>query len=104
VSRTGVVSFRLACPFRWSNKLTRGCRGVARMVGARRSKRYTIRAGWRKTVKLRLTARRLRTLKRTKTMTLRVAAINQGAKHGTVVRIPVEIKRPVVKKAKKRRR
>jgi hypothetical protein len=104
VSRRGVVSIRLACPLRWPSKLGPTCRGIARMQGVRRSKRYTIRGGWRKTVKLRLTARRLRKLKRTKTMTLLVSALNRDAERGTRVRIPVEIKRPVVKKAKKRRR
>ncbi len=99
-----MISIRLACPLRWPAKLGPTCRGVARMQGVRRSKRYIIRGGWTKTVKLRLTARRLRKLKRTKTMTLLVSAANRDAERGVRVRFPVEIKRPLVKKAKKRRR
>ena len=101
VSRRGVVSIRLRCPIRWPAKLGPACRGIARMQGVRRSKRYDIRAGYTRTVKLRLTARRLRRLKRTKRMTLLVSALNRDAERGTRVRIPVEIKRPL---AKKRRR
>ena len=102
VSRRGVVSIRLACPIRWSTRLSPGCRGIARMQGVRRSKRYSIRAGYTRTVKLRLTARRLRRLKRTKTMTLLVSALNRDAERGTRVRIPVEIKRPLAKKRRRR--
>jgi hypothetical protein len=104
VSRKGIVSVRLICPIRWSSKLSPGCRGIARMQGVRRSRRYSIRAGWTRTVKLRLTARRLRTLRRRKTMSLLLSATNADAVWGTRVRIRVEIKRPLVKKAKKRRR
>ena len=104
VSRRGVVSVRLTCPIRWSSKLTPGCNGIARMQGVRRSKRYRIRAGWAKTVKLRLTARRLRTLRRKKTMSPLLSATNRDAVWGTRVRIRVEIKRPLARRAKKRRR
>ena len=104
VSRRGTVSIRLACPLRWPPKLAPACTGIVRMQGVRRSRRYSIRAGWAKTVKLRLTARRLRTLRRTRRMTLLLSATNRDAVEGTRVRIPVTIKRPLVKQAKKPRR
>ena len=102
MSRKGVVSVRLACPIRWPAKLAPACRGIARMQGVRRSRRYSIRAGYTRTVKLRLTARRLRKLRRAKRMTLLVSARNADAIEGTYVRVPVTIKRPL--KPKKRRR
>jgi hypothetical protein len=98
-----VIAIRLRCPVRWPDKLGPACRGIARMQGVRRSKRYDIRAGYTKTVKLRLTARRLRKLKRTKRMTLLVSALNRDAERGTRVRIPVDIKRPLAKKRSRRR-
>ena len=101
VSRRGTVSIRLACPIRWPAKLAPACTGIARMQGVRRSRRYSIRAGWAKTVKLRLTTRRLRRLRRVRRMTLLLSATNRDAVEGTRVRIPVTIKRPP---AKKRRR
>ena len=105
VSRTGIVSVRLTCPIRWPAKLAPACKGIARMQGVRRSKRYSIRAGYTRTVKLRLTARRLRKLRRTKRMTLLLSATNADAVWGTRVRVRVTIKRPLVKKkATKRRR
>ena len=102
VSRRGTVSIRLTCPIRWPAKLAPACIGIARMQGVRRSKRYSIRAGWAKTVKLRLTARRLRRLRRVKRMTLLLSATNRDAVEGTRVRIPVTIQRPPAKKKRRR--
>ena len=101
MSRRGVVSIRLRCPIRWPVKLGPACRGIARMQGVRRSKRYDIRAGYTRTVKLRLTARRLRRLQaHQEDDALLVSALNRDAERGTRVRIPVEIKRPLAKKRK----
>jgi CubicO group peptidase (beta-lactamase class C family) len=93
-SRRGIVVARLHCPPRWPSALRPGCRGRARLQGARRARRYRIAPGASKTVRFRLTARRLRALRRTRTQNLVLSARNADAAGGALARRRVLVRRP----------
>jgi CubicO group peptidase (beta-lactamase class C family) len=92
--RRGVVVVRLACPPRWLGPTLRGCNGIARLEGARRRVRYDVPAGRSKALRFRLTARRLRALRRAGAMPLAAAALNSDAAGGTATRTPVSVRPP----------
>jgi CubicO group peptidase (beta-lactamase class C family) len=92
--RRGVVLARLFCPPRWPSGLRPGCRGRARLEGARRSRRYDIAPGGDKTLRFRLTARRLRALRRSRAMDLVLSARNADTVEGALARRRVLVRRP----------
>ena len=70
------------------------CGGKARLEGARRFRRYSVRKGVSKTVRFRLKRGRLRKLRRARTLTLRVSTRNRDAGAGTVSTAFLVVRRP----------
>jgi CubicO group peptidase (beta-lactamase class C family) len=93
-SRRGVVLAQLHCPPRWPSSMRPGCRGRARLQGARRARRYRMAPGTAKTLRFRLTARRLRALRRRRALDLVLAARNADAAGGALARRRVLVRRP----------
>jgi CubicO group peptidase (beta-lactamase class C family) len=93
-SRRGVILARVHCPPRWPSAMRPGCRGRARLQGARRARRYRIAPGAAKTLRFRLTARRLRALRRSRTADLVLSARNADAAGGALARRRVLVRRP----------
>ena len=99
-SRKGKVTVRLFCPQRWLSKVPAGCRGSAKLRGAKKAARYAVAPGRSKLLRFTLTKKRQRSLKRKKTLTLDVVARNADAAAGTVTRLDLTVLRP--KKAQRR--
>ena len=92
VSRRGLVKVRVRCPLRWPAQMRPGCRGRLTLSGARKKLRYSLSPGKSKLVRFRLTARRMRGLRR-RGGTLILAARNSDAGGGTIARERVTLKR-----------
>ena len=103
VGRKGHISFGVRCPPIWPAGEP-GCRGVATVAGARKPVRYDVAAGERALVRFRLTKRRVRELKQSRTATLTVVATNADAADGATGRLDVGVTRPLPQKKKHRRR
>jgi CubicO group peptidase (beta-lactamase class C family) len=93
-SRRGEVVVRLWCPLRSPGRGARRCSGRARMSGGRRRRLFSVGAGGRRLLRIRLTRRRLRVLRRRGALTLRVAARNLDAAEGALTRIQLRVRRP----------
>ena len=95
-SRRGGVTIRMGCPARWPGRdPAPHCTGLGRLEGARRSLRYDVAPGGTTLLRFRLTARRLRTLKRAGRLTLNVVATNTDAAGGTPAGLAVTVERPL---------
>jgi CubicO group peptidase (beta-lactamase class C family) len=92
--RRGVVLARAFCPPRWPSGMRPGCRGRARLQGARRPRRYEIAPGGARTLRFRLGARGLRALRRRGAMDLVLSARNADAAGGALARRRVLVRRP----------
>jgi CubicO group peptidase (beta-lactamase class C family) len=104
-SRRGVVALRLACPPRWPGRTAASCVGVARLTGARRTLRYSVGAGKSKTLRFRLTKKRLKALRRARTRSYVFSAVNRDSAGGTKAATSVTVRRPArPSKHRKRRR
>jgi CubicO group peptidase (beta-lactamase class C family) len=101
-SRKGKVTVRLFCPRRWLSKVPAYCRGSAKLRGAKKAARYTVAPGKSKLLRFTLTKKRQRSLKRKKSLTLDVVALNSDAAAGTPTRLDVTVKR--AKKPKRHKR
>ena len=91
--RRGVVRVRLACPPRWPRGIAAACAGVARMQGMRHGLRYRVSANRARVLRFRLTARRLRKLRRARRLTLVLSATNADAAEGTYSRSELIVRR-----------
>jgi CubicO group peptidase (beta-lactamase class C family) len=89
-TRRGTVSVRLACPPRGG---TGACTGRARMEGARRRLPYSVAAGRARTLRFRLTKRRLRQLRRERSLRVGVVALNRAEGGSTVTRRSFVVRR-----------
>ena len=86
----------MGCPARWPGRdPAPPCAGLGRLEGARRSLRYDVAPGGTTLLRFRLTARRLRTLKRAGRLTLNVVATNTDAAGGTPAGLTVTVERPL---------
>jgi CubicO group peptidase (beta-lactamase class C family) len=94
VSRRGIVRVRLSCPPLWPGRTAPGCRGWAKSSGTRRSVRYSVAPGKAKRLRFRLTARRLKALRRRGRMTLDLVARNADTAGGTPSQLRVTVRRP----------
>ena len=92
VSAGGVVRVRVRCPVRWPSRMRPGCRGRLTLSGNRRQQRFHVSPGYSKLKTFRLTARRMRVLRR-RGGTLILAARNFDHALGTIARERVTIKR-----------
>ena len=93
VSRKGEVVIRLWCPPHWPGRAAAACRGRARITGGRKRRLYRVAPGRNRLVRLRLTRRRLRSLRRRGRLTLVVGARNLDATTGTLTRLSVTVRR-----------
>jgi hypothetical protein len=93
-SRRGGVAVRLGCPARPA----RACSGRLRLTGVRKVREYRLDAGTTRVLRLRLTKRRLRSLRRRGALGLELSARNLDAAAGALTRIDVKVRR-----AKRRR-
>jgi hypothetical protein len=92
-NRRGQLVVRLWCPPRWPAPIDAGCRGIATATGARR-RRYAVPAGQAKLIRLRLTKRRLRALRRRGALPVEVTVLNADAAAGTPTRLSTTVRRP----------
>jgi hypothetical protein len=92
-SKHGTLLFRLYCPPRWPSGGS-VCKGLLKLEGAKKKARYSIAAGKRGFLRLRLTSKRLRSLRRKKADTLNVVAVNGDVTGGTPARDTVAVWRP----------
>ena len=90
VGRTGVVALRLSCPPRGG---TEGCTGRARLEGARKRFSYSVAAGRSRTLRFKLSAKRLRQIRRGRTLALDAVALNRAAGGSTVTRRAFRVRR-----------
>jgi CubicO group peptidase (beta-lactamase class C family) len=79
----GVVSILIACPPRWPAVGRKGCLGTATLDGARRPLAYSLAPGQQSVLRFRLTPARQRALRRKRSLTLEVLAVNRDAAGGT---------------------
>jgi CubicO group peptidase (beta-lactamase class C family) len=93
VSRRGEVIARLWCPARWPGNAAPACNGRASISGGRKRKRYRLAPGKHRLLRLRLTRRRLRKLRRRRALTLVLRARNFDAAGGTASRLAVRVRR-----------
>ena len=84
VGRKGDVGVRVRCPA--------ACTGTARLEGAPRPVKYALAAGQARTVRLRLSAKRLRALRRAGAQTLTAVAVSADAAGGTRASAPLAVK------------
>jgi len=89
-SRTGVVLVRLSCPPRGG---TDGCNGRARLDGARKRLTYNVAAGADRTLRFKLSARRLKQLRKSRSMELGVVALNRAEGGSTITRRAFTVRR-----------
>ena len=90
VSRSGVVSVRLSCPPRGG---TGACTGRARLEGARKRLSYDVRAGAARTLRFKLSAARLRRLRKAGSLELGIVALNRAEGGSTVTRRALTVRR-----------
>ena len=94
-SRKGVVSVRMTCPARWPGREPAPhCAGAAGLQGVARTLTYDLAPGATTTLRFRLSARQLRSLRRTRTVTLEASAVNTDAADGTRAAVAVVVRRP----------
>jgi CubicO group peptidase (beta-lactamase class C family) len=89
-TRKGIVRVRLSCPPRGG---TGGCSGPVRMKGARKRAPYSVPAGKSRTLRFRLTKRRLRKLRRARTIYVKAVAKNRAQGGSTVTRRAFTVRR-----------
>jgi CubicO group peptidase (beta-lactamase class C family) len=92
-TRRGTVTASLTCPLRWPGREPRHCVGQATLPGAR-TLRYDVRPGWTKALRLRLTRRGLRSLRRRGRAELELVARNADAAGGTPTALTLTVLRP----------
>ena len=90
----GKVFVLLACPARWPGSKPHGCEGRAKLEGAKRSVPYDVAPGKTKRLRFRLTAKRLRALRRAGKAALDVVATNSDAGGGARSATELTVKRP----------
>jgi hypothetical protein len=90
----GSVLVRISCPPRWTGTAPRECAGGATLTGARRALGYRLRPGQNALLRFRLTAARLRTLRRAGTADLALVATNRDPGGGTPAHLTVTVLRP----------
>ena len=93
-SRRGYVTVRVFCPARWPSAMRAGCRGRLTLSGARQKIRFHVSPGKSKRKRFRLTARRMRALRRARSQRLNLAARTFDAYRGTIARERVAVQRP----------
>ena len=105
-SRRGDVVVRLWCPTRWLGTVPAGCRGRVSSTGVSKPRRYAVAPGKSKVLRLRLTKRRLRALRRRARMSVAVVAVNDDTTGGTGTRLSTALRRPskAAKPVKKKKR
>ena len=87
----------MTCPARWPGREPAPhCTGTARLQGVARAFTYDLAPGATTTLRFRLSARQLRSLRRTRTVTLEASAVNTDAAGGTRAGVPVVVRRPHV--------
>jgi Beta-lactamase len=96
----GRVGVRLFCPLRWSNLIGARCLGRATLTGARKKARYSVAPGKSTLLRFKLTRKRLRALRRARTMSFDVTARNADSTGGTFTRTDLDIRVP--KRVRKR--
>ena len=101
VGRTGNISIGIRCPVNWPSGEP-GCRGVARMQGARGEIRYSVEPGGTRLVRFRLTRARLAALRREGQATLPVTATNDDALGGAPSSRGIDVTKPLPPKKKRR--
>ena len=89
-SRTGVVLVRLACPPRGG---TGACSGRARLDGARRRLSYSVAPGSARTLRFKLSAGRLRALRKAGSLELGAVALNRAEGGSTITRRAFAVRR-----------
>ena len=82
-SAEGGVAVRVYCPPVWPTRRISECTGQARLEGARRAVRYTIEPGRNEIARFRLSAKRLRSLRRKGSLVLTASALNRDRASGT---------------------
>jgi CubicO group peptidase (beta-lactamase class C family) len=101
VGRTGNISIGVRCPPNHPAG-DDGCRGVATLEGARRLLRYDVAPGETRLVRFRLTAARLRALRREGSATLTAKATNEDALDGATQTRGIAVTKPLPPKKKRR--
>jgi hypothetical protein len=86
----GIVLVRLSCPPRGG---TGGCTGRARLDGARRRIAYAVAPGQARTLRFKLSARRLKQLRKARTLDLGAVALNRAEGGSTVTRRAFTVQR-----------
>jgi CubicO group peptidase (beta-lactamase class C family) len=86
----GVVRVKLACPTRWAAEGLSGCRGTAKLKGAKRV-RYAIAPGKARKLRFRLSNRTRRKLRRKGSLVLGAAARNADPAGGTLTRASIRV-------------
>jgi CubicO group peptidase (beta-lactamase class C family) len=89
----GTILIGVACPGAWPGG-RRDCEGTLTMTGAPRSVRYDVAPGEEAVLRVRLSRRALRSLRRTRTARFNVVATNVDSGGGTPSRTPVDVRRP----------
>jgi CubicO group peptidase (beta-lactamase class C family) len=89
-SRSGVVSVRLSCPPRGG---TGGCVGRARLDGARKRIAYNVAPGTSRTLRFKLSAARLKQLRKAGSLELGAVALNRAEGGSTVTRRALTVRR-----------
>ena len=89
-SRTGVVLVTLACPPRGG---TGACSGRARLDGARKRLSYNVAPGAARTLRFKLSARRLKQLRKAGSLQLGAVALNRAEGGSTVTRRAFTVRR-----------
>jgi CubicO group peptidase (beta-lactamase class C family) len=90
VGRRGVVLVRLSCPPRGG---TGSCTGRARLDGARKRIAYTVAAGQSRTLRFKLSARRMEHLSRSRSLDVNAVAVNRADGGSTVTRSAFSVRR-----------
>jgi hypothetical protein len=89
-SRRGVVVVRLTCPPRGG---TGACNGRARLDGARKRLSYNVAPGSARTLRFKLSARRLKQLRKAGSLQLGAVALNRAEGGSTVTRRAFTVRR-----------
>lgn len=104
-SRRGIVTVRMTCPARWPGREARRCVGTATLEDARRALPYDLAPGETRILRFRLSAARLRALRRVRySAVLTAGAINTDAVGGTDARIGLTVRPPRAPRAARRSR
>lgn len=91
VGRTGIVSLEVFCPVAHPGPGLPGCRGTARVRGARGALRYSLMPGERARGNLSLGRHRIRVLRRSGSTELLLLARNDDAAGGTQAAAPASV-------------